>query len=109
MAKRFFGTTATHGGHNLGEVVSVNDQASGDLIDVGWTAEEFEPGKTKWTLTIKCNGHPVVDVHDVGNLTITYKDGTTDDKGSAIVEETPKEGSLEGQVTTTYKFRKAAA
>ena len=109
MVKKFLGTTATHGGTSLGNILSVDWNESCDPIDVGFTDEEVEQGKNKVDATIKAQGHPAIDKGDVGALAVTYADGGSKSLANAICMSAQITGDIGGQPETTYTFKKAPA
>jgi len=106
--KGFNGSTLVFASATVGSIRSItygNKAAEVDVTGSGDSVKSYVSGIPDPDVSVEIVGGNALAIGATGALTITWFDASTDGVTSAIVTEASTKGNMDGEITSSYKFR----
>jgi hypothetical protein len=109
----FNGSTVVFASATLGDLRGIDyseTAAEADCTAADDTIKVYETGVPDRTVSVDFVGTaPAIGIGSKGALTITWNDGTTDGIVAAVCSELGSKGQMDGELTSTAKFKPSTA
>lgn len=108
----FNGTTITFAAGAVSKVRDMRFSEDGNEIDITGISDAahiFAVGLTTEECEVTVLGSTALDVGDKGAIAITWPDATTESVTNGLITSVEKGGSLDGELTSTIRFRQGEA